>query len=738
MPRKKKRKQVNIKSTETKIFFGLLLFVLGLALLLSPFVPTEATIFVQVTRYLGWPAIIWGISTLFIAFNLLTKGKRFNNWAQFTGIAMLAITLNTLFSFWIPRDTLENVENLNKAGGIVGRNIHLIVNNSTGDLIELFIILIFLVVAFSLITGVKLEQITDLFEQMFKNVRFNLPEKGLNRSEDDKDLVINGYQNEDNAKSVQDQQEIQFTEPPKDDFDASGFETPNISVPTSIPSSTTSQSENMEPSEPKYTDWKFPTIENLQEPESKKQDPQIYRDQAKAIESSLRSFGIQAKVVQISIGPTVVQYALSLAVGVKVAKIKNLTNDLALALSSKTSSVRIEAPIPGTPLVGIEIPNPAPNYVYLKEMAKKLIAEKDKYELPLILGKDITGQTVIKDLAKIPHVLVAGATGTGKSVGINSILAGLLLTKTPDEVKFIMVDPKMGVEMASYNGIPHLLNPVITDMELVVNGLQWCIDEMGRRYRQLKQVRAKKITEYNQRMGYTAMPYIVIVIDEMADLMLIAGPDVESKIQRLAQMGRAVGVHLILATQRPTVNVITGLIKANVPGRIAYAVAAALDSRVILDQMGAENLLGQGDMLFKDQTMPKSVRIQGAFTTTEDTEEIIEQIKAQIGEEDVEYSEELTNAIEKTPGMSGGSSSTQREPEFPQALQIVIAEGKASASFLQRRLRIGYNKAARLMEELEEAGAIGPQDGSKPRDVLVSSASQILGNDSEENSTQEF
>jgi S-DNA-T family DNA segregation ATPase FtsK/SpoIIIE len=279
--------------------------------------------------------------------------------------------------------------------------------------------------------------------------------------------------------------------------------------------------------------------------------------------------------------------------------------------------------------------------------------------------------------------------------------------------------------MAIYNGIPHLLNPVITDTEAVINALQWCIEEMMRRYRQLKQVKAKKLTEYNKRIGYLAMPYIIIVIDEMADLILTSGIDVETKIQRLAQMGRAVGIHLILATQKPTVNVITGLIKSNIPGRMAFAVATNMDSRVILDESGAETLLGNGDMLYKDQTMPKPIRIQGTFTTTEDSEAVINTIKEQVKEEKVTYSEELADAIEKggteiTTGNGGG-----RDPEFEKALAVVVSTQKASASFLQRKLRIGYNKAARIIDELHDAGAIGPQKGAKPRDVLVTSVEQL-------------
>jgi S-DNA-T family DNA segregation ATPase FtsK/SpoIIIE len=291
------------------------------------------------------------------------------------------------------------------------------------------------------------------------------------------------------------------------------------------------------------------------------------------------------------------------------------------------------------------------------------------------------------------------------------------------------------VEMEAYNGIPHLLTPVINDMELVVNALQWTITEMMKRYRMLKQVLSKNIVQYNQKMGYPAMPYLIVVIDEMADLMLVAGPDVETKIQRIAQMGRAVGIHLVLATQKPVVTVITGLIKSNISGRIAYAVPSAMDSRVILDQTGAENLLGNGDMLYKDQTMSKPVRIQGCFISTEDTMDIIDQIKSQtIEEEEGEEKLDIMTTVSAKGGANGISD--EREPEFPQALQIVISEGKASASLLQRRMSIGYNKAARLIEQLEKAGAIAKQDGVKPREVLVSSASEILGSSSDDMSEE--
>jgi S-DNA-T family DNA segregation ATPase FtsK/SpoIIIE len=628
-------------------------------------------------------------------------------------------------------ETLE----LSNSGGILGREIHLLLSGLVGQFIEIIIILLILIVAFSLITDTTLEQISDLVTDPQVEPKFSLKKlfssdnkpKDKDDEERVEELVIKTA--EDDIPEEEDkEQEIEINEPKEEYIENNSQPEPTTD---DYEDDEDGDEEDLKPKSPKYTNWQFPTIDLLKEPERQTQNKDRYKKDALIIEQTLKSFGIQGKVVQIAIGPTVVRYSLSISVGTKVSKIKNLGNDLALALASQNSSVRIEAPIPGTSYIGVEIPNPTPNYVYAKDMVKKLKSEENLYELPLLLGKDITGRTIIKDLAKIPHLLIAGATGTGKSVGVNSIITGLLYTKSPDDVKFIMVDPKM-VELSLYNGLPHLLNPVITDMELVSNALQWCIQEMNKRYRILRQAKVKKITEYNNQMGYSAMPYIVVVIDEMADLMLTVGADVESKIQRLAQMGRAVGLHLILATQRPSVQVITGLIKANVPGRIAYAVATAMESRIILDQTGAETLLGNGDMLYKDNTTPKSIRLQGTLTDTKDTESILSYIKDQVSEDEVEYSEELTTAMEEGPSSETGEGAVERDDEFEDALNLVINANKASASYLQRKLRIGYNKAARIMDQLHKAGAIGPQQGSKARDVLVSSPEQILGGESDD------
>lgn len=729
MSRKKKREKINIKSSETKIFFGLLFLVLGIALILTPFIKEQATIFIYISTLLGWPAMVWGVAITAISINLLTQGKSFGKRIQIFGFLLLSVSLNTLLTFWVPVDTLEDSSTLQKAGGTLGKIIHTAVNNTMGDILELIILLILLIVAFSFITGIEIKQITEVIGQLFTKVNLKDLQGKIGGSLNDDKMVINDSDNDgdlemDNNEQIHIQESANPIEP-------NTMVAPISTMPIQPNVVNNSQNQNIDiaPATPKYLDWKYPTIDRLQEPTKTKQPEGVYKEEARVIESVLKSFKIPAKVVEIAIGPTVVRYALSIPAGVAVMKVKRQSNDIEVALKVNKGMMRIEAPIPNTSYIGIEIPNKSPNYVYMKEMAKKLLSEADKYELPLILGRDIAGKPEIRDLVNMPHLLVAGMTRAGKSIGINSILGGLLLTKTPDELRLLLVDPKM-VEMEAYSGIPHLLAPVINDMELVVNALQWAITEMMKRYRMLKQILGKNIVQYNQKMGYSAMPYLIIVIDEMADLMLVAGPEVEAKIQRIAQMGRAVGIHLILATQKPVVTVITGLIKSNISGRIAYAVPSAMDSRVILDQTGAENLLGNGDMLYKDQTMSKPIRIQGCFISTEDTMDIIGQIKTQTIEENEDEKLDIMKAVNSNIGPGGVSD--ERDPEFPQALQVVILEGKASASLLQRRLSIGYNKAARLMEQLEKAGAIGRQDGVKPREVLVSSASEILGTSSDD------
>lgn len=461
--------------------------------------------------------------------------------------------------------------------------------------------------------------------------------------------------------------------------------------------------------------WKYPPLSLLSTEKGSKADRGDIKENASIIESTLESFGIRAKVAEVNGGPAITQYAIKIAEGTKLSKIKALQTDLALALAAPTGQIRIEAPIPGRNLVGIEIPNRSPEYVTLFEILNHPDMKKEKSRLAVGLGLGVSGAPAIADIKKMPHVIVAGSTGSGKSVCINTIITTLLFRNSPQELRFIMVDPKR-VELTGYNGIPHLLTPVIVDTERVISALQWATKEMDRRYKMFAEVGARNIEDYNEASGFTAMEYIVIVIDELADIMLSAPSKVEDLIVRLAQMARATGMHLIIATQRPSVNVITGIIKANVPTRIAFNVASMIDSRVIIDSPGAEKLLGKGDMLFVPPDRPLPTRIQGTYVTNSEIKNLIDFLKAS-GEAAVEYKEEVT---EKYLGEEDDDSLTiERDPLFEDAATVVMSAGKASTSYLQRKMSLGYNRAAKIMDQLERAGIIGPAEGVKPRSILI-------------------
>lgn len=467
--------------------------------------------------------------------------------------------------------------------------------------------------------------------------------------------------------------------------------------------------------------WKYPPLSLLSTEKGGKADRGDIKENAAIIESTLDSFGIRAKVAEVNGGPAITQYAIKIAEGTKLSKIKALQTDLALALAAPTGQIRIEAPIPGRNLVGIEIPNKSPEYVTLFEILNHPDMKNEKSRLAVGLGLGVSGAPAIADIKKMPHALVAGSTGSGKSIAINNLICTLLFRNSPQELRFIMVDPKR-VELTGYNGIPHLLTPVITDTERVVSALQWAAKEMDRRYKMFAEVGARNIEDYNEQSGFTAMEYIVIVIDELADIMLSAPSKVEDLIVRLAQMARATGMHLILATQRPSVNIITGLIKANVPTRIAFNVASMIDSRVIIDSPGAEKLLGKGDMLFVPPDRPLPTRIQGTYVNNKEIKNLIEFLKAN-GQEAVQYQEEVT---EKYLGEEEGDKEGEsRDPLFDEAAAVVMSAGKASTSYLQRRMSLGYNRAAKIMDQLEHAGVIGPAEGVKPRSILVASLEDL-------------
>jgi S-DNA-T family DNA segregation ATPase FtsK/SpoIIIE len=484
---------------------------------------------------------------------------------------------------------------------------------------------------------------------------------------------------------------------------------------------------------PKQEEFKFmrtgkgfqlPSINFLEEPEFRigSADDENLRMQSQLLEKKLDDFGVQGRVVEVAPGPVITTFEYEPAPGVKINKIANLTDDLALAM--RAISIRIVAPIPGKAAIGIEVPNTNRQVVRFKEVIASSAFAKSKSKLTLCLGKDIVGNPIVAELEKMPHLLIAGATGTGKSVALNAMICSLLYKSKPDEVKIIMIDPKR-IELSNYDGIPHLITPVVTNPKKATNALFWALREMERRYELLSEMGARNIKQYNNKVAKAAkpadkeapeqLPYIVIVIDELADLMMLASRDVEVALTRLAQMARAAGIHLILATQRPSVDVLTGIIKANFPTRLTFQVSSRTDSRTIIDTIGAENLLGNGDMLFLPPGTAKLQRIHGAYIS--ETE--LSQINAFLRSQDKpDYDEEVTEASAIETAESDDDDYDER---YDDAVALITKTGQASISMIQRHLRIGYNRAARIIEKMEKEGIVGPSDGAKPREVLVTS-----------------
>lgn len=469
--------------------------------------------------------------------------------------------------------------------------------------------------------------------------------------------------------------------------------------------------------------YEFPPITLLEEGENKtdQNSEKKLLATAEKLRRTLYSFGVSAKVENVSVGPAITRYELAPAEGVRVSKIANLSDDIALALEAET--IRIEAPIPGKHTVGIEVPNKEKNMVPLRDIIESDEFINSKSKLAFALGKDVAGEIVVTDIAKMPHTLIAGATGSGKSVCINTLITSIIYKAKPSEVKLLMIDPKV-VELSVYNGIPHLLIPVVTDPKKAAGALAWAVQEMVKRYSLFAEKKVRDMKGYNalaEKEGNPKLPQIVIIIDELADLMMVAAKDVEDAICRLAQMARAAGMHLVIATQRPSVDVITGIIKANIPSRIAFSVSSQVDSRTILDSAGAEKLLGKGDMLFYPSGAPKPVRIQGAFISDKEVENIVKFLKK---DGETQYDEDIIESIEKSGEPEKAAVEDEEEddtdPLLDEAIDLVVETGQASTSFIQRRFKVGYARAGRIIDQMEQRGIISGYQGSKPREVLMS------------------
>lgn len=754
MGRRSSRKKITYDSSESKYLFGLISFLIAGTIIMSSYTSGKAIDFFK--NLFGEGSFWFAVSFVVLGLKLFNFKPNFITIRTVIGWFMIALFWATFLAGQVdqPLDFMnESYDGLH--GGIVGYEIARFI----GDLLfmnfvrPLSLIIIFIAIPF--VISITLPQYFSAIKSVFVWIKERIDSIsnriGGEEVEGVADVIVDGELEPDiqeatmvgdfrreNEKMLEKQEKLkkekakelekakkeEKLEEKPEFYDSSD----NPKLPKTGAVSVTMKKGDAKTvimqDELQFPNWKLPPLTLLNNITKSKPSSAHIKKNSHIIEKTLSSFGVKAQVVDVLIGPSVTQFALNIALGTKVAKIANLKNDLALALAAESNSVRIEAPIPGTSFVGIEIPNIEREMIGFKELAVKLPEQTGI--LPVAVGKNVSGDKVYADIQKMPHLLIAGATGSGKSVVTNSFIMSLLMLKSPDELRFIMVDPKQ-VELSDYNDIPHLLTPVITDMEKVNNALKWAINEMESRYTIFKDEKVRNIEGFNQKKGFSALPYIVIVIDEMADMMMTQhGPEIENSIVRLAQKARATGMHLILATQRPSVDVITGLIKANIPGRIGMSVTTQIDSRVILDAIGAESLLGRGDMLYKDPSKSRMDRIQGNFIGQDEVTRVVAHIKDQAPE--VEYTESITGAQLSANAPEGAEASFKFSDDelFANAARIVVNARKGSSSLIQRKLSIGYNRAARLLDELEEQGVVGPAQGSKPRDILVSDIEAFL------------
>lgn len=668
--------------------------------------------------FFGWGKWFFPVLMLTLGFLIYYAEKYLIRKINYLGIFLFLVAIQALFHIFLPRPEWRELVSEGVGGGFAGLYLasffYKILSFWGALLVLLSLLLISLVIAFetslSRLIGSQsmFAKLLYPFKLVFTKLFYrNDDKKYSDYEEDEEDL-------EEESEEIADEN---FEED-----EEVGFSKSEVGEPEFMYEDEPTQKTQTKPIEEKESLWKKSDIkidlplELLNNKRSKPTSGDI-KNNALIIQRTLENFGIMVQMGNVEIGPTVTQYTFKPAEGVKLSRITTLSNDLALALAAHP--IRIEAPIPGKSLVGVEVPNQTKAIVGLREILSSEQFKTKKNNLTLAIGKDVSGKSWTYDLSKMPHMLVAGATNSGKSVCLNALIVSLLYQNNPDDLKFIMVDPKR-VELPMYNGIPHLLTPVITDVPKTINALKWCLNEMDRRFEILSQKRKKDIQSFNAS-SKEKLPYLVFIIDELADLMVAASRDIEGSVIRLAQMARAVGIHLILATQRPSVDVITGLIKANMPARIAFSVASGVDSKTILDSLGAEKLLGQGDMLFITAEISKPKRLQGAFVSELEIKKVVNYIKEKGGHPN--YLEGITDR-QKVSGIGGhglnGGRSDDDDELLEEAKELIINSGKASASFLQRRLSVGYARAARLLDILEDRGVIGPANGAKPREIMVS------------------
>ena len=614
--------------------------------------------------------------------------------AHFVGLVLMVISIPSLLHLFIAPEFAKELARFGHGGGLVGYTISNFIRGSIGVIPAFLVVLALIGISILMTFNISISKI-------------------FHRKESDSD-------DEDGVRVHSDENKISVFESVRRKLGSMRGESSSNRVEVIEPAPMVSPSSVI--GSKSFPAWQYPSLDLLKSSDDKATPGNIYKN-AELIQKCLESYGIQVSVGEVNIGPTVTQYTIKPKDGVKLTNIVSRQNDLALALSAK--SLRIEAPIPGKNLVGIEIPNKVAAKVTLKEVMKANEFKAVKSKLAIALGRDVSGEAVAIDLEKMPHLLIAGSTGSGKSVCINTIITALLFNNSPQDLKILLVDPKR-VELTNYNKIPHLLTEVVTEVDKTVSALKWAVWEMERRYKVFEEMGKRNIIAYNSSPGPDGrMPYIIIIIDELADLMATSAKDVEASIVRLAQMARATGIHLVIATQRPSVDVLTGLIKANITSRVAFATASQVDSRTILDISGAEKLLGNGDMLFLGNGLNRPRRLQGCFVSDGEIDDLVTYLQEH---GDAEYDPAILSFKSARSGNSPTGNGSDEDELYDEAIETVMQAGKASASLLQRRLKVGYARAARLLDIMQETGVVGPADGAKPRDVYSSNSGSFGSN----------
>lgn len=746
MPRRKKRFwHLGLKPKSTRSLFALTFIVLSLLTLLSligQIMDLNNSLFTYMQWLVGDAAFMLPLVCMSAGLSLTTIRWDIAQPRILWGLSIITIGLLSVFHLIFNSKNSLIAAQAGEGGGMLGYYLAGTMIDVLSVFGALLVAMALLVVGFVILFNTTLEELSELSAKVFvptgrgvKTILWNPVMRIIHRDQE-KDLDEAALAEE--AANSEDSVTFKINQPKREQIELEivdeTLKKSNVRMSgDDLSGEFGITADDRPPYEP-------PTLSLLSDKDETPADRGDIEKNASTIEKTLDSFGVQARVAEVNFGPAVTQYALNLAEGTKITKITGLQNDLALALAAPTGAVRIEAPIPGKKFVGIEVPNYTPSLVSMRNSLISETAQQSKAKLMVVLGQNVAGETEVADLAKWPHVLIAGATGSGKSYLLHALIVSMLFKKTPEEVQFIFIDPKR-VELTQYNGIPHLLRPVIVDPDKAINAFKWAVHEMEHRYKLFQQIPGvRELDSFNEKTDTSKLPYVVLVVDEMADLMMYAKNEAEGLITRLAQMSRATGIHLVLATQRPSVDIITGLIKANIPTRIALNVTSITDSRVVLDSSGAEKLIGKGDMLYLPPDVAKPRRIQGAFVSDAELRSVIDYLKqfsrpsVATRASELEMGEEV-NGLASEPDWhavtASGRAPDFEEPDdnkFSDALREIVNHDRASASLLQRRLSIGYARAARLLDELEERGMVSPKDGSNPREVYKEKVKEFLIN----------